>query len=253
MKTVILKYLNELEQKENITILFAIESGSRAWGFASPDSDYDVRFIYKRPVSDYLRLEKRRDIIEYMLNDELDINGWDLDKALKLLHSSNPTLLEWCNSPIIYKATPFLDKLNKIKNNYFYSRAGLYHYLNMAGGNYREYLKGEEVKLKKYFYVLRPLLACEWILKNNTPPPMLFGDLLFLLPQDLKTTVDKLLDIKMNQPEIAIGKRIVELNSWIEKELENLGTEIAKLPFDKKPGWEELNKLFLSELREKEE
>jgi predicted nucleotidyltransferase len=250
MKDIVLKHLQELEQKENVEILFAVESGSRAWGFASPDSDYDVRFIYKRPVSEYLRLEKRRDVIEYVLTDELDINGWDLNKALRLLHSSNPTLLEWCNSPIIYKATPFLERINKIKNHYFYSKAGLYHYLSMAGGNYREYLKGDDVKLKKYFYVLRPLLACEWILNNNAPPPMPFNDLLFLLPQHLRAEVDGLLDVKMNRPEIATGKKITPLNDWIETELEALQAKIALLPADKKPGWEELNKLFLSEISE---
>ncbi|MCL2162700.1 MAG: nucleotidyltransferase domain-containing protein, partial [Betaproteobacteria bacterium] len=154
MKEIIQKHLMEIEQKENVKILFAIESGSRAWGFASPDSDYDVRFIYVRPVAEYLKLEKRRDVIEYMLTDELDINGWDIDKALKLLRTSNPTFFEWSNSPIVYKQTDFFKKLNRIKNKYFYCKTGLYHYLNMATGNYREYLKKDEVKLKKYFYVL---------------------------------------------------------------------------------------------------
>lgn len=248
MKAIIQKHLAELEQKENIRILFAIESGSRAWGFASPDSDYDVRFIYVRPVAEYLKLEKRRDVIEYMLTDELDINGWDLDKALRLMRSSNPTFFEWCNSPIIYKQTDFVQKLNRIKDQYFYGKAGLHHYLNMAGRNYREYLKSDEVRLKKYFYVLRPLLACTWILENDTPPPMMFKDVLSYLPQHLRVIVDRLLDMKMSSPEIARGEKIVELNEWIDAEIKNIEAKLAKLPAEKKPDWQELDELFLSEI-----
>jgi predicted nucleotidyltransferase len=118
----------------------------------------------------------------------------------------------------------------------------------MASGNYREYLKSNEVKLKKYFYVLRPLLACEWILKNNTPPPMPFNDLLFLLPEQIKPLVDNLLSIKVNKPEIVTCKKILPLNDWIETEFESLQGRISELQADKKPAWEELNKLFISEL-----
>ena len=96
----------EIEQKENVKILHCVESGSRAWGFSSPDSDFDVRFIYVRPKEFYLRLDQTRDVIEWQLDDVLDINGWDLKKALTLLYKSNPTLFEWNNSPIVYKTTP---------------------------------------------------------------------------------------------------------------------------------------------------
>ena len=106
MRDRILHQLQQLEKTEGITILHAVESGSRAWGFPSPDSDYDVRFIYIRSCEAYLRLEKRRDVLELPIDEELDISGWDLDKALRLLHGSNPTLFEWCQSPIAYKTTP---------------------------------------------------------------------------------------------------------------------------------------------------
>lgn len=169
--------LAKIEKAENIRILHCVESGSRAWGFASPDSDYDVRFIYIRNPEFYLRLDKTRDVIEWRLDDILDINGWDLQKALRLLHTSNPTLFEWNQSPIVYKTTPEWGKVREIINSYFLSKSGVHHYLSTATGNYREYLKGEDVKLKKYFYVLRPLLACKWILEKDTPPPMLFSEL----------------------------------------------------------------------------
>ena len=106
MRDRILHQLQQLEKTEGITILHAVESGSRAGGFPSPDSDYDVRFIYVRSCEAYLRLEKRRDVLELPIDEELDISGWDLDKALRLLHGSNPTLFEWCQSPIVYKTTP---------------------------------------------------------------------------------------------------------------------------------------------------
>lgn len=102
MLDIILNKLDDIERKENVKIIYAVESGSRAWGFDSQDSDYDVRFIYVRPLNDYLSLEDIKDTIDYELNDVFDINGWDLKKALKLLYKSNPTLYEWKASPIVY-------------------------------------------------------------------------------------------------------------------------------------------------------
>ena len=94
--------LREIENEYNVKVLLAVESGSRAWGFASPDSDFDVRFIYKRPRNEYLKLDQPRDVIEIPIDDIWDVNGWDLDKTLRLLYKSNPTLYEWINSPICY-------------------------------------------------------------------------------------------------------------------------------------------------------
>ena len=248
MKEIIQQHLATLEKTENIRILFAIESGSRAWGFASPDSDYDVRFIYMRPAAEYLRFDKKRDVIELMLTTELDINGWDLDKALKLLHTSNPTFFEWCNSPIIYRETTFLDKLNAVKDKYFYSKTGLHHYLSMAAGNHRDTQHGEQIKYKKYFYILRPLLACEWILREGTPPPMRFQELCAYLPPDLQNIVNTLLDMKINNPETAHGLKIKEIGNWIEAEIQRLDAKVLQLPGEPKPDWQELNDLFLSEV-----
>lgn len=178
MKNIIVNKLNEIEQKENIKILLAVESGSRAWGFASTGSDYDVRFIYVRKPEHYLRLEKTRDVIELPINDELDINGWDLDKTLRLLYKSNPTLFEWFSSPVVYRKTGFSDRIAPLLKEYFTPSNSIYHYLGTAKSNYVAYIRGkDEVKAKKYFYVLRPLLACRWIIERQCPPPMLFDDL----------------------------------------------------------------------------
>ena len=243
----IIEKLKEIEERENVRILYCVESGSRAWGFASPDSDYDVRFIYVRPKEFYLKLEKTRDVIEWQLDETLDINGWDIQKALRLLHSSNPTLFEWNSSPIIYITTEEWQTVSKVINGFFTKKAGLYHYLSAAKKNYREYLHGETVRLKKYFYVVRPLLACMWILKHGTPPPMLFDVLAAeCLDSELKPAVDKLLQMKRETPELGEGPRIGVINDYIDRSLEEIGAVIAELPEEGSGSWEMLNSLFLA-------
>ena len=249
MEALIKEKLHEIELRENCRILLAVESGSRAWGFASPDSDYDVRFIYVRPKESYLRLDRVRDVIEVPINDELDINGWDVDKALRLLHKSNPTVFEWFSSPIIYQTSDFADQFKLIMRKYFSSKSGLWHYLHMAEGNYREFLRGDMVKAKKYFYVLRPILACRWILDKGTPPPMLFSELMeSQLDEALKETVCELLDLKMNAPEVKMIPRIDVLNAYLDRSISEVKEMIERLPKEQTHEWEELNKLFLSVL-----
>ena len=247
MEELIKSKLKEIEKRENVKILHCVESGSRAWGFASPDSDYDVRFIYVRPKEFYLRLDKTRDVIEWQLDDTLDINGWDLSKALSLLYKSNPTLFEWNSSPIVYKTTKEWAPIATIINKYFVAKSGLYHYLSTAKSNYREYLKGEIVRLKKYFYVLRPLLACKWILAEGTPPPMLFSELMEkYLDNTIQADVLKLLDLKTNYPEIAEGKRFDKVNEYIERNVKAIEEQIKALPNTHGNSWDELNNVFYS-------
>lgn len=249
MKELIQEKLREIEQREECRILLAVESGSRAWGFASPDSDYDVRFIYVRPEKAYLRLDRTRDVIEVPINDELDINGWDIDKTLRLLHKSNPTVFEWFSSPIIYQTSALADQFRPIMQKYFSSKAGLWHYLHMAEGNYRDYLRGEMVRAKKYLYVLRPILACKWILEKGTPPPMLFTELVKSeLPDDLSETVYQLLDLKMNSPEIKEIPHIDQLNRYLDTGIVSVKEQIEKLPNTPVQDWNELNELFFSVL-----
>lgn len=250
MKEIILKELKKIEEENNIQILLAIESGSRAWGFASPDSDYDVRFIYKCREKDYLRLDQRRDVIEIPIDEVLDINGWDLSKTLQLLYKSNPTLFEWFSSPIRYIDTDFRERLDLIKDKYFISKSGVYHYLSMAKGNFREYLKKDIVKAKKYFYVIRPILACKWILEKRTPPPMLFTELVeSQLEEDMRPIIEHLLDLKMNAPEVKEIPRIDALNEYIERNLAILEEKVQLLPYEKNADWDELNSFFLNEIK----
>lgn len=250
MNDIIIGKLEEIEKEENVKIIYAVESGSRAWGFASPDSDYDVRFIYVRRIEDYLKLNKVSDVIEWQLDETYDINGWDLKKALVLFQKSNPNLFEWKNSPIVYKTTPIWEKISEKVNDQFSSRAGMYHYVGIAESTYREFLTGEKVKLKKYFYALRPMLACEWILKYNSVPPMDFSALVNDgFPQALRPELDRIIDIKINSPEKKVIDKISELNAYIEQRLPVLKSAIIDFPIKNCTGWDELNALFLEALK----
>lgn len=249
MEKMIKGKLHEIEKQENIRILLAVESGSRAWGFASPDSDYDVRFIYIRQKEDYLKLEAVHDVIELPIDEMLDISGWDLQKTLRLLYKSNPTLFEWFSSPIVYMETEFADRFRNLMANYFSNKRSLYHYINMAEGNYREYLKRDMVRAKKYFYVLRPVLACRWILEKGTHPPMLFSELMDAqLPERLRSDVSMLLELKMNSPEIREIPRIEKLNEYMDSSIDEIKNILQSMEETKAPDWQEINDLFLREL-----
>ena len=167
MREAILNTLSSIEADKDVTILHAVESGSRAWGFESPDSDWDVRFIYLEQGERYDSIfSDWRDVIEHqspvgkIVNNipaklDLDITGWDLRKALKLLYKGNPPLLEHFRSPIVYKSLPSFNRVIDLMPILYSPKATLYHYFHMAKNNYREYLKGPEVWVKKYLYVLR--------------------------------------------------------------------------------------------------
>lgn len=238
--------LKEIEEKEHVKVLHAIESGSRAWGFASPDSDYDVRFIYVRPMEHYLCLQETKDYIDWELDETLDINGWDLSKALQHFHKSNATLFEWADSPIVYHTTKEWTKIKAVAGGYFSCKASIYHYYGTAQKNYREYLTEEMVKYKKYFYVLRPLLACKWIEKKECPPPVLFQELVEeVLEPDMRPIVEELLAAKVKMIESEKGKRIDALNLYVLEQLEYFKQKCNLLKDDRNPGWNELNKVFL--------
>lgn len=237
--------IKEIEQEENVEVILAVESGSRAWGFESVDSDYDVRFIYIRKKEDYLKLNPPRDVIEWQLDEVLDINGWDLSKTLKLLYKSNPTVFEWLSSPIIYKKTKKAERLKELSFDYLDPKKLIYHYLHMATSNYREYLKKDRVRIKKYFYVLRPLLAANWIIKKKTQPPMMFIELVEeMLPESLVPIVDHLLELKSSLPEMGEVKRIDELNEYIVEQINRIKEEVNMME-NSVNYWEPLNNLFI--------
>lgn len=218
MRDTIRQQLKQIEQEEQVRIIYACESGSRAWGFPSQDSDYDVRFLYVRPLEWYLSIEDKRDVIERPISDQLDINGWDLRKALKLFRKSNPPLLEWLQSPIQYdEQYNVAQHIRALSPLTFSPKSCMYHYLNMAKGNFRDYLQGEQVKIKKYFYVLRPLLACGWIERYDAMPPMAFEELVQeLVPATtpLYTEIHELLRRKKAGEELDLEPQLPAIQAF---------------------------------------
>ncbi len=244
----ILRRLTAIEAEDDVRILLAVESGSRAWGFPSANSDYDARFIYVRRPQWYwsIDLEHRRDVIERPIVDDYDVSGWDLRKALQLFRKSNPPLLEWLRSPIIYREhAPAADAFRALVPAYFSPLGAAWHYLSMARSNYKDYLQRNRVRTKKYFYVLRPLLAVLWIEAGKGPVPMRFDTLVDAIVEDaqLQATIAKLVAQKRAGAELDDGPRIPALNLFIERELARLadGPLVSPPP---KPPVEPLNTYF---------
>lgn len=216
-----------IESDNKVRILYACESGSRVWGFDSEDSDYDIRFLYVHPEEWYLSIdvENRYDTIQTR-DGSLDIVGWDIRKALHLMYKSNPPLWEWLNSPIVYQNWPMeylKTPLWALEERCYSPTACFYHYFHMAKNNWKKYLLGKEtVILKKYLYVLRPLLACGWILNSPYEPVPAQFDVLcntfFLKSTKLRQIIQKLVDDKRLGMELGEAVPIPELNEFLEQE-----------------------------------
>ena len=218
----VLESLADIEAAHHVRVLFACESGSRGWGFASPDSDYDVRFVYVHEPQWYLRVEAQRDVIELPISDELDVSGWELRKALRLMRRSNPTLFEWLDSPVVYRQDVAVATRLRAHAPAFYSGLkGRWHYLAMARKNFREHLQGDAIRLKKYLYVLRPLLAVCWLDAAHGMPPMRFADLAERTVGDaaLADEINALLELKMRTGEAGEGRRFPRIHAFIEEAL----------------------------------
>lgn len=220
-----------LQTAQDVRILHAVESGSRAWGFASPNSDWDVRFLYVRPEDWYLSLYEGRDVIELPIADDLDISGWDLRKALRLMLKGNPVLFEWLCSPIVYlegarmtNGDRLMDGFREVAEPFFNPVAAIHHYLHMARNNFRGYLQGDVVRLKKYFYVLRPVLASQWILQGHGQPPMEFPALSARLigPGALREEIEALLELKRGEEEMAQGVRRPAIHAFLAASLDEI-------------------------------
>ncbi len=243
--------LDAIEEECDVRILLAVESGSRAWGFASPDSDYDVRIIYVREPEDYLRVDSMKDVIEWRLDEVLDINGWDLKKALLAFGKGNPNVMEWANSPIVYRQAPEWDMIRRAGKEYFSEKAALCHYYGTANNTRLSYLTGEQVRYKKYLYALRPLLCCRWIERYHCAPPMRFEALLKLfdepdetLPQDLYNEIQVLLARKTQAKEKELSPHLPLVRDFIEAECERQKQISDAAPDDHQHDFEDLNDCF---------
>ncbi|MBK0402616.1 nucleotidyltransferase domain-containing protein [Adhaeribacter sp. BT258] len=250
MKELILKRLKEIETEYDVTVLFASETGSRAWGFPSPDSDYDVRFIYMHPQDWYLAIDEKRDSIEY-LNGDLDLVGWDIRKSLQLLRKSNAAMFERLQSPIIYlEQTEFREKLNQLAPAYFSPKAGLHHYLSMAFSYFKTCEASEMVKLKSYFYLLRTALASFWIIEKNSVPPLLFQDLLPLVEdRNTQEKIAMLLSMKSQQDETYLHPKEPELENYLKTILDYCECKAPEIKAHKGET-EPINQLFRETLFE---
>jgi len=217
MKEKILQKLKEIELQKGVKLLYAVESGSRAWGFASPDSDYDIRFIYKHDLDYYLSVWEKTDTIEFMTADDLDGLGWDLRKTVRLLAKSNASLLEWIYSPIVYyENEAFMQQLRTVAKDCFSPVACLHHYLGTTK-NFMAVCEQEEVKLKSYFYALRTALAGKWIIENNSFPPVDFMELLPIAPQHIQEKVKELMTIKAKQDESYLHPKEILITTFLQE------------------------------------
>jgi hypothetical protein len=228
--------LAAIEVEHEVAIPLAVESGSRAWGFPSPDSDFDCRFIYVRPQAHYLSLWPKRDVIELPIEGKLDINGWDLAKALKLLLKGNAVVIEWLTSPITYRADPafreaFLNLARRVANRRLIGR----HYLHLGERQRRTYFAdGEPIQQKKLFYVLRPAAALRWLRLHPSEPvaPMHFPTLMQECdpPAEIAAFSADLIERKARTRELGAIPPLPALLEFIECEF-----GAAKLAFERRP------------------
>ena len=222
METLIQTKLSEIAEQKSIKILYACETGSRAWGFPSPDSDYDVRIIYKHEPSWYVSLSDKKDTIEVM-DGELDVTGWDVKKCLKLMWKSNGALLERLQSPIVYRSEPEIAALLKTYSERCFSPvATIYHYFGLAKNSFADVDGLPEIKLKKLFYALRATLACKWIIEKDSVQPIVFQTMVDELSfdQQLKQRIYELVDLKSTKSEGYMHPAEENVNAFIRTELE---------------------------------
>jgi hypothetical protein len=241
--------LKEIEQKKNIEILYACETGSRAWGFPSPDSDYDVRFIYRHNIDWYLSLSQKKDTIEFMAGD-LDVTGWDLRKCLMLLKKSNAPLIERFQSPVeYYSNNSFKTDFRNLIESYYSPTAVFFHHYSLAKKFLEEVKNKEAFKLKNYFYLMRSLLSCNWIVNDKTVLPMHIERLMKYIDEDKKTLLRELIELKSTVGEKYLHPKDEKLNNWIVELFESVESNKENLGVNK-TDFSPLNNFFLKTIYE---
>ncbi len=212
--------LRDIEQANEVHVLYAVETGSRAWDFASVNSDFDVRFIYSHPRDWYLTLEEGRGVLETPIVGDMDIQGWDIRKALRLFAKSNPPLNEWLVSPLVYlEQGPFAPRMRELSQQYYSPKGVAHHYLHMAKCEFQaDSYKGGEVILKKYLYVVRPLLNILWLSEHQTIPPISLTEILskVSVDPDARIAIDQIITQKRSGLELGKGARIPVLDRYLE-------------------------------------
>lgn len=240
--------LKEIEKEYGIRVLYAVESGSRAWGTSSEYSDFDVRFIFIRPKEEYLRLDPTRDVLEFPIADGWDMSGWDVSKLLTLLRSTNSQIYEWFASPLVYVDDGLSERLRPALDAYFAVKTAAKHYLHQADMKMKQALRVEEPKVKHYLYTMQHLAAARWILQYREFPPISFDRLVPLLPEPIRKEAAGILFMKTKQSDQPRIPHMVPLEKMLAEEWERLREEIYQMPKVEEKDWEMLNRLFLAEL-----
>ncbi len=249
MSTIREEIINKLkytEDKHDVKIVFAIESGSRGWGFESPDSDYDCRFVYARDKNSYITLQDKKDFIEYDVDKIFDVNGWDLQKFMKHLIKPNATMLEWLTSNVVYMMDEESTKqLREIGEECFNPVAVGFHYLSIAKNKF-DVVLSDECKIKTYFYVLRPLANVRYILEHNKMPYMEYFKTLdeINVSQDVKEEIKKLYELKVTVEEAYKIEPNEVLIEYFKKEIEFFEIELKNIKFNKSVDYDKIDKAF---------
>jgi uncharacterized protein len=233
MEQTIIQMLNHIEKEHDVKIILASESGSRAWGFPSSDSDYDVRFIYAHQTDWYLSIGNKKDVIELPVDKVLDVNGWDLKKALQLMRKSNSPLLEWLGSPIKYKILPDAhEKLLSLSKQAFMPETACWHYLSMARKSFEGLTKDGKARLKPYLYTLRALLCCEWIIRHLSQPPMRICDVMtgLVIDDNIIEEINHLIQMKKMHSEKYKMEKSNILHNYITGRIDRLHHQIPINP-----------------------
>lgn len=239
--------LDIIETEHRIRIPFAVESGSRAWGFASADSDYDCRFIYVRPKDDYLALFPPKDTLDYPPDKIFDLSGWDVRKVIVHLVKSNAVMLEWLRSGHIYrKNDQFAAELWSLGQSFFHPTAVTWHYLSLAANKLREIKEKDSTKVKTYFYVLRPLACARFILQHQEIPFMEYSRNLqeISVPEEIRSQIEQLLARKAQSNEADLLPKQEALLGYFDQEIAEIEAWLSWTKFEKKQNVHEADDCF---------
>ena len=251
MRKYILDKLKSIEREERVRILYAVEAGSRAWGYHTDESDYDVRFIYIREVTAYLNLQETKDVIVKSTYDSIEFSGWDLSKALKLLRKSNPSLMEWLTNENVYIEHPDIEKVRKLRDQTFSPARCLIHYYHMGKRNMEKYSKEEIKDLKKMMTIIRPWLAYKWIKEYRTFPPNGMNEMVdhINMNEGMKDTISSILLSRVNGKEVPCHI-LMYMEKYIRKDLLKMDGNLEDLHSNDSFQWGEINLTFLKILED---
>lgn len=251
MRKIILDELKNIEREERVRILYAVEGGSRAWGYHTDESDYDVRFIYIREVTAYLDLQETKEVIVKSTQYPIEFSGWDLSKALKLLRKSNPSLLEWLTNENIYREHSAIEKIRELRDMTFSPARCVKHYNSMVKNNMEKYLKEDIKDLKKWMTIIRPWLAYKWIKEYQTFPPNGTNEMVnsINVNKEIKGTISLMIRSRVNGKEVPLHI-LMYMEEYIREDVLKMDGNLECLHSNDSFQWGEINQTFLNILED---